>query len=448
LLNDAIRSLILEEDFMPNISRYNSIYGTALVLLAGCAVDTVSGSPETVAARAQAICTPPDPCPPIGPPPVSTPDVGFQFFPCLPEELNGQVLDALRDFVPGAADVKPPKCMNGTTRLGVWFAPVSGFDDDAARDRGLDGLSLLQSGETFAGFLWRGFLTAKANNGFADQPKRIDPGGAPNPDGPIHLSSLDVAYTAPNQVSSFIHGYDERPWPDVDFTLRTTDSLGTSNGRIQCMTSQSIDVDTGWLNALTGLFFLTFPPLGAFFLYENIVVSGADAPNTKAGSAACPAVRVFPAEIMLPGAQKVVVSYARAEVNENGIVVGGTYGLAQRSPSAAISGPRSLQAAPGDATSQAYFSAAVSDLRHPIYTWTSSGTVAMPNDWVTFVTFYLAGHDQAGDSKNDTLHLHVVDADGLTADADAVVSTTIMNPDDDGLPPICKKKPYLPQCQL
>jgi hypothetical protein len=93
------------------------------------------------------------------------------------------------------------------------------------------------------------------------------------------------------------------------------------------------------------------------------------------------------------------------------------------------------------------YSAPAARLRHPVYTWTSSGSLSTPNDKATFATFYLAGHNQEGDSKIDSVHLHVTDADGFAVDADATVTTTITPPDDDGLPPICKKKPYLPQCQ-
>ena len=49
-------------------------------------------------------------------------------------------------------------------------------------------------------------------------------------------------------------------------------------------------------------------------------------------------------------------------------------------------------------------------------------------------------------SKN--VHVQVTDVDGLTAEATATVQIHIVPADlDDGLPPICHVKPWLPQCQ-
>jgi hypothetical protein len=42
--------------------------------------------------------------------------------------------------------------------------------------------------------------------------------------------------------------------------------------------------------------------------------------------------------------------------------------------------------------------------------------------------------------------VRVTDRDGLTARSEALVRIHVTDPDDD-IPPICRKKPWLPQCQ-
>ena len=84
--------------------------------------------------------------PPPPPPPVSVPDVAMQFSPCLPDAVRADVLRAIRDATGGTADVRA-LCQNQSERIGLWFRPVVNPDDNCARDRGLQRLSLLQVGE-------------------------------------------------------------------------------------------------------------------------------------------------------------------------------------------------------------------------------------------------------------------------------------------------------------
>jgi len=81
--------------------------------------------------------------PPPPPPPVSVPDVAMQFSPCLPDAVRADVVRAIRDATGGTADVRA-LCQNQSERIGLWFRPVVNPDDNAARDRGLQRLNLLQ----------------------------------------------------------------------------------------------------------------------------------------------------------------------------------------------------------------------------------------------------------------------------------------------------------------
>jgi hypothetical protein len=86
---------------------------------------------------------------PAGAPPdlpgVSAPDVAFQFKPCLRPETESAVINAVREVVTSAADVRM-QCFENTDRLGIWMRPSEGAGDAAARDMGLRSLDLLSQG--------------------------------------------------------------------------------------------------------------------------------------------------------------------------------------------------------------------------------------------------------------------------------------------------------------
>jgi hypothetical protein len=224
---------------------------------------------------------------------VSSPDAAFQFSPCLPSQVESQVVDAIQSI---GSDVHTA-CQSGSERVGIWLQAPSGRDDAAVRDRGVADLNVLQSGETFAAMVSAAAIYRKAFNEWRDDnvtPKRLNGDGKPDPHGPVHLTDFQVDFQSPNKVTSTIRGYDERPWPDVDFTLTTTDTLSVSGGRVKCQSAEHFDVDTSVLNLLTGVFGVLVPPLGLIFGIEDIIVSGTDAPDIdNRGSLGCPAAHFF-----------------------------------------------------------------------------------------------------------------------------------------------------------
>ena len=431
--------------------RFFATTATCVWIVAGCSFDTGSSDiDENTGSQEHAICTPwpecrfddePDEPDEPPPPPVSKPDVALQFSPCLPDTQMDPMGGVIDGALPTAADIRT-RCVNGRHHLGIWFTEPSGTRDDAAaRERGLAALNLLAAGETFSGYINSRFIATTVNAAWNAAPKRLNGDGTPNPSGDIHLTSLQVLYTSPNRVASIIRGYDERPWPDVDFALTTTDTLSTSGGRIQCQSAASVDVDLSWLNYLTGILSIAFPPLGLFLYLDGAFPSATDTGDSEMGSVACPAVSFFPSEIVVPLGLKVAISYGRAQASTSGIVVGGTYTLTVRSPSVAIVGSRSLTAQEGQTSRTAAYASRVTDLREPLsYQWTSSGFVSTPSASGTNVRFSLTGYDP-GDVKTDSLALRVVDADGLVATARATIRTTIAEPVEDPL--VCRVKPYL-----
>jgi hypothetical protein len=395
-------------------------------------------------ALARGVCDPdpdPDPDPPPPPPPfVSIPDAAFQISPCLPSTLEGQVGDAVRTVVPAGAEVRVA-CVNGTERIGAWLMAMAGRDDAAARSRGLSALSILGASETFAAKVGSAAILRNAYAQWNAAAKRLNGDGNPDPNGPVHLTGFTPRFTAPNTVSATITGFDERPWPDVDFTLATTDSLSVGAGRVQCQSATSFDVDTSVLNVLTGVFGILVPPLGLVFGIEDIIVSGADAPSTTRASLGGPAVQFFPGTILLPLGLKATATYSRVGVDGSGITAGGSFSVSLRSPVASISGPRTLSAATGVSAVGSY-SAITNDMRPPLrYSWSASGSVSQPSAFGTRVTF-------GSGAKTGSVSVTVSDADSLSATSTISVSIRSVDPDDGGDPPVCRKKPYLPQCQV
>src|SRR5262249_41283938 len=110
--------------------------------------------------------------PPPPPPPVSVPDVAMQFSPCLPDAVRADVIRAIRDATGGTADVRA-LCQNQSERIGLWFRPVVNPDGNAARDRGLQRLSLLQVGETVVFFINSSLIYRTAFDAWNQQPRRL-----------------------------------------------------------------------------------------------------------------------------------------------------------------------------------------------------------------------------------------------------------------------------------
>jgi hypothetical protein len=381
--------------------------------------------------------------------------VAIQFVPCLPPETEKMVIEAVRSAVPAAADVRI-QCFAHSDRLGIWMRPIAGADDDAARTTGLQSLDLLAQNENFAAFINSALIRSQAADAFSDVPKRLNGDGEPDSSGPVHLTGLHVTLEAPNRVITTVDGFDERPWPDVDFHIITTDTLTASAGNLQIETNHKLDADTSWLNVLTAIFgALTVFVSGWFvlptlvFLIQDIVIAGIDAPDTGAGAGS--AIGVLPSEIMIQRGLKVVFSYERVEVSEGGIFAGGFFVLAQRSPSAIINGIMQLAVAISEdhTTGSAGERYAVfsKDLRKPLsFAWAADGIVFPPNQQSTRVGFQVQDAE-VGQVFQRSVSVQVTDVDGLSAKASDVVQLHIVSDVDDGTqPPICRIHPWLPLC--
>jgi hypothetical protein len=383
--------------------------------------------------------------PPPPPPPVSVPDVAMQFSPCLPDAVRADVVRAIRDATGGTADVRA-LCQNQSERIGLWFRPVVNPDDNAARDRGLQRLNLLQVGETVVFFINSSLIYRTAFDAWNQQPRRLNGDGNPDPNGPIHLTSFSVSFESPNRVVTRIGGFDERPWPDVDFTVAITDTLALSAGGVRCDSVTTLDADTSWLNFLTGLFLIVFPPLGAVFLVERIIVGAADAPELGAGPGCSAAAMIF-GEIMIPRGLKVVLSYQRLNVGTGGIFAGGSFAIVPRTPEVFLNGPTQISVPEGTSSVVRTYGVRTEDLRGSLHiVWSGDGVALHQGAPTTAIRFNL-GSTSPGQVVTQRVAVRVTDVDGLAAEAALIVSVHVVPQDDDDFPPVCKHKPWLPQCQ-
>ena len=208
-------------------------------------------------------------------------------------------------------------------------------------------------------------------------------------------------------------------------------------------------MDTTWLNVLTGIFAFVFPPLGLVFLAESLIIGAVDAPAGASG-AGCAAAGMIPKEIMIPLGLKVVARYSRLAVNAGGLFVGGRFDVIAREPIVTLNGPTNLTVEEGaSADITRVYTASTTDMRPGLqYAWACDGEVLTPNASSTSVRFSTAGA-AVGDVLTRRVSVAVTDADGLHATAETVARIHVVPADDgEGLPPVCRTKPWLPQCQL
>ena len=388
----------------------------------------------------------PDPDPP---PPVSTPDLALQFSPCLESipspagvDLEAAVIDALQEAFGANANVRY-RCLSRKGTLGVWLRPSTSTSDSEARARGLDRIDILRSGENFAFFENASMIRRIARDTWDNMPKRLNGDGNPDTDGPINLTGLSLSFRSPDRILTFVDGFDERPWPDVDFRLTITDTLSVSGGDVQCQSSRDLDVDTSWLNFLTGLFLLVFPPLGVVFLVQRIIIATVDAPSGEAG-AGCNAAQLIPGDIMIPGGLKISAYYNRVNVSSGGIFAGGAAQPVARTPSVRIHGTSQASVELGTHYATGTYVFTSEDLLEPLQpAWTADGDVLSTSGTRSNIRFHIG--DATGQVLTKRLHVRVTDRDNLSAEDELIVQIhkTVSDP---GISIPCRRRPWLPNC--
>jgi hypothetical protein len=422
-----------------------------------------------------------DPPPPPPPPPVvSYPDLAMELL--TPAACSGPGIgDTIRqeigrNFPSGIVEFQclASPAAAGRARVGVWLRALRADETQAARGRGLTATALLRAGETFAAGVPRPTINKLVAAQWAAQPKSLNHSGQPA-SGPTHLSGYDLTYDVPNSRTIFsVTGYDTDPVPDLHFTYKLTDTFSTSGGALQCTSSTDFSKDNSVVYWLAGGAFLaaslispwvapfTFILANGFFI-QGTIISSVRAPGSTGGQSFCELASMFPAKFLLraqppflPPRQKMVLDYTRASV-DTGIAAGGSWSLAPRSPSVLAAGTRYLdltipQGYVGPITLTAVATAKTDDMIAPSFSWTAEadGTFSGGQSQATFqsrtVTWQVPVA-RAGDQFQRAVSVSTTDAEGLTASGSTFFVFRIHAEQED-IPPVCKKKPWLPNCQL
>src|SRR5204863_6126324 len=133
-------------------------------------------------------------------------------------------------------------------------------------------------------------------------------------------------------IKTYVTGYDERPWPDVGFTVTLTDQLLTQP-LLHANSSSSVDA-SGFDEVLAGIFSVLafglsiFPPL-TFLLLNDIEAAEIQPNSTPGGGAGAGIVSLLPNAIPLP--------------HTGGVEVGTVGVLARESTLARVHSPFDIQ---------------------------------------------------------------------------------------------------------
>ena len=363
-------------------------------------------------------------------------------------DIVAAVINAVRSIAGAQADIRHVCGDDGSSRIGVWLAPSGDPDMNAARDRGTRLLNPIRGTESFVVFVSANFIKAEAQRAFDAAPKLTDHSGNPTLNGPVHLTGQDVELRFPAKIVTTVRGFDTSPFPDVSFKLIITDTFRISGSAVDLDSETDLDTSVGVLIAL-GVFLLPISPLaGLAFLGEAAFIGSLDADDRDAGAGGAVAQRI-PRDIFLQGGIKFVPVYQRVVVTTPGVVAGGGMLVVSRDPLVSILGPRSIAVTAGETKVTKSFQAHTRDLRQPLqFRWTGAGTASNDRAKVTSITFDLAGLE-VGENISRQVRVTATDADNLTATASVTVKIFMIDPDEElgGLPPICKVRPWLPQCQ-
>jgi hypothetical protein len=402
------------------------------------------------------------------------PGLALQFRPCLEDDQVDKAVRTLRRSLRDPVTLAEPDvratCVaaggGGIQTIGVWLNPLP-LDlpwsavlrrvQDAARNRGLRSVMMLGVNESFAWSASRGFFSTLRDRTWESMPHQIDVDGDADEDGPITLRRISYSLIAPDAIRTTVYGTYEEIVDvgiddlvlDFDFRLRQTDTISIDDlGKLRIESESDLHVDTGMLDWLIGLIVVHFPPIG---MDAEQWLDAAEGGAIDLGSATFGSliVAAAPDKIMLEGELGLKLDYEhwRFEVAETEVTGGGGVNLVRRDPVVTISGPRSANVS--TRTVSFRYSMVPDDLRstgdEPLQIeWTADGVVSDPTAWVTDIEFEVPVDVGPGEETEKAVRVQVTDADGL----EAVRAITLrIRYDPGGRPPICSKKPWLPECR-
>ena len=400
----------------------------------------------------------------------SPPGATMQFEPCFQTgEQRSAVITvirrALRDPESGQEPDVRSSCsdeewLSGRETLGVWLSPLPPAGGgllgqsnprllvDAARSRGLADVGLFQS-RNYGQFGWSlsaAFIETLRARVWDALPKRFDDhGNEDTEEGSVHLQTLTVRLIEPDTVRTAVSGFYDLG-PNADFRLRVTDTITNVDGKLQLESENDLHVDNSAYEWLAGIFMVVLPPLG-FHLFDAIdqAMMHLSSPDTGQSLGAL-IVQFAPNQFMIDYGQKISFRHTRFLVNAAGVTGGGSANLETRDPSVTVRGP--LSPIVESRTPTFSYTASPFDLRatadEPLRVrWYRDGAlVADGSSTRVSIPFEIPGTVAVGAVSEHRVTVRVTDVDGLTA----VRTITVRISYEPNGPPICRVKPYLPEC--
>ncbi|MFL6646774.1 MAG: hypothetical protein ACJ8KO_02325, partial [Sulfurifustaceae bacterium] len=372
------------------------------------------------------------------------------------------------------------RCENGNIFIRIWGNRVQPDSCSELARKRAQVPDLVEGGLGLGLFVNSSLIRRLAHDAFQKAPKRFGASGYPDPNGPLHLTGLSLVFKAPNIIETYISGYDERPWPDVYFTKTLIDHLQAFQ---MCTTEDKTDysVVSQIVAALVlGVFSVALPillPVTAFVLFGDIDAAINQPDAELQGGAGCRLLQTLPVEIPLPQTggilpplpigsmarrsaarvrvpngirpkkQKLVLTYGQPAVNDGGLFVKALVERQDRVPSAHVTGPTTLSVYSTAAETFGNYIAYADDFFGNLtYRWSAGPNVVIhsPAQQGTKISFR-RGNAQPGSSFERTFSVRVTDQEGSSVTVSRTVLIYVSEPDE--LPPICRAKPWLPQCQ-
>jgi hypothetical protein len=398
-------------------------------------------------------CTGIDPSKPRVPQYVSPPDMALQFSTCLDSASGAFLASNVRDALVGAMqeldsnhDDPPPNpdvrhvCVNDKSTVGGWLRPVGSYgttDTGTARNVGLSQVNLLVTGESFAFNFKPVGISRLVQIRWQDQPRRLDDDGNADPGGSVHLTGFNVFYQNADYYGRRIVDLAISGWYDgiqnTDIVIDIYDFMTvTQYGQLQCETYAEVrptetTVDT-ILGSLTG---------GAGGSLGDVLGKGPG----------CQIANRLPRTVLIPQTPlKAVFTYTRVNSYQtSGVTFGGTWEIKNRQSWVDVQGPTQILAEPGMLFAGSY-KAYPRDMRPPYFvSWTSLNATPVAGTAHATMTWSLPNL-ALGSQAQRTLTATVTDADNITVSGyQPVILKRVA--DSDPISPMCKAKPWLPQCQ-
>jgi hypothetical protein len=257
-----------------------------------------------------------------------------------------------------------------------------------------------------------------------------------------------VTLIEPAQVRTVITGFYDAG-PNVDFTMRVLDTITNVDGKLRVETDTDLDIDPSLFQWLVGVIAVISPPLG---IYVADLINGylskpgqMELPQTFGAMLA----QFAPDQVMLRGGTKADFRHTWFTVSvKHGVSGGGDMDHMSREPEVDIEGP--LEPVSFERMITLTYRAVPFDLRPTDdegsleYEWFLDGDLVAAASSEADIPFRIPVNVRPGEINEYELRVQVTDADGLTAERAVTVR---LRYEREQKPPICYRKPWLPQCR-